>query len=111
MHYVLDGRTPRPVGLLEWAIFLEDIEARRVDFDRRGAVEISTVFLGLDHQWGAGPPLLFETMVFGGPLDGECQRYATFADAEAGHTAMLVRVLDADARQTEARGRVQKAGS
>jgi len=27
---------------------------------------ISTVFLGLDHQWHAhGPPLLFETMVFG----------------------------------------------
>lgn len=25
---------------------------------------ISTVFLGLDHQYGAGDPLLFETMIF-----------------------------------------------
>ena len=25
---------------------------------------ISTVFLGIDYGWGAGPPLLFETMVF-----------------------------------------------
>lgn len=25
---------------------------------------VSTVFLGIDHNWGEGPPLLFETMVF-----------------------------------------------
>lgn len=29
--------------------------------------EVSTVFLGLDHSWTpGGPPLVFETMVFGG---------------------------------------------
>jgi len=25
---------------------------------------ISTVFLGLDHSWGEGPPICFETMIF-----------------------------------------------
>lgn len=32
-----------------------------------GRVWVSTVFLSMDHQWGDGPPLLFETMVFGLP--------------------------------------------
>jgi hypothetical protein len=54
---------------------------------------VSTVFLGLDHNWGDGPRQLFETMVFGGPLDQECVRYATWAQAEAGHQAMVAAVL------------------
>ena len=41
--------------------------------------EASTVFLGLDHQLTEdGPPLLFETMVFGGPLSGETDRCSTW---------------------------------
>ena len=48
-------------------------------------VEVSTVFLGLDHAWGFGPPLLFETLIFGGPYDGEMDRYSTWEQAVAGH--------------------------
>lgn len=48
-------------------------------------IRISTVFLGLDHQYGSGPPILWETMVFGGVLDGFQERYATKAEALAGH--------------------------
>jgi len=57
-------------------------------------VHVSTIFLGLDHRpWGAhGPPILFETMVFGGPLDQEQERYGTWEEAAAGHTAMVARV-------------------
>jgi len=33
-------------------------------FTRVGPYFVSTIFLGLDHQWGNGPPILFETMVF-----------------------------------------------
>ena len=57
-----------------------------------GAVEISTVFLWLDHSYGQGPPILFETMVFGGLLDEECERYSTWIEAEQGHEAMVDRV-------------------
>jgi hypothetical protein len=96
LYYVLDGRTPVPASQIEyWALKMQNVEARRVAFDRLGAIEISTVFLGLDHQFGEGPPILFETLVFGGPLDGECERYYTFEEADAGHTAMLGRVLEA----------------
>jgi hypothetical protein len=44
------------------------------------------VFLGLDHQYGFnGPPVLFETMIFGGKHDDYQDRYLTWDEAEAGH--------------------------
>lgn len=47
---------------------------------------VSTVWLGLDHSWSGGPPLIFETMIFGGPLDQDYQqRYSTVEEARAGH--------------------------
>ena len=46
---------------------------------------ISTIFLGLDHSFGDGPPLLFETMIFGGKYDDFQDRYPTWDDAVAGH--------------------------
>ena len=52
-------------------------------------VRVSTVFLGLDHQWGEGPPLLFETLVFHDGDGQECTRYATWHAAEQGHAAMV----------------------
>ena len=54
---------------------------------------VSTVFLGMGHAYGLGPPLLFETMVFpDGDLWDEHERYTTWAEAEAGHQAMCDRV-------------------
>lgn len=93
-HYRLDGHNPVAVDdALEWAQWFEHSDdERRVAFDAVGDVEISTVFLGLDHQWGNGPPLIFETMVFNGPLDQEQDRYSTWEEAEAGHKAMVERV-------------------
>lgn len=55
--------------------------------DGSGA-EVSTVFLVIDHNHGFGlddPGIWYETMVFGGSLDGHQWRYSTRADAEAGH--------------------------
>jgi hypothetical protein len=50
---------------------------------------VSTVFLGIDHRFhGNGPPLLFETMIFGGPLDQEQWRYS-WDDADVGHRAAV----------------------
>ena len=58
-------------------------------------VRVSTVFLGLDHRFSlVGPPILFETMVFGGKFDGDMERYATWAAAEKGHKRMVEKVQD-----------------
>lgn len=51
----------------------------------KGGVMVSTVFLGLDHNWGTGPPLVFETMIFGGQYDEEMWRYSIWEEAEEGH--------------------------
>ena len=57
-------------------------------------IHISTVFLGIDHNFAPdGPPILFETMTFGIELDGEdTWRYITWNQAEAGHAAIVERV-------------------
>lgn len=70
----------------------KDVGNVRVDGKDVGQVKVSTVFLGLDHQYGDGPPLLFETMVFGGPLDGEMIRCSSYEAAEEMHKTMLERV-------------------
>ena len=64
-----------------------------------GDVVVSTVFLGMDHSFGAGPPLLFETMVFGGPLDEEQRRWHRRTEAEAGHKIVVRRVQEANAQE------------
>jgi hypothetical protein len=82
--YILDGKTPVPVaGVKEWA---ENFEAdRTVAKDKFGKVLVSTVFLGLDHSWDGGEPLLFETMIFGGKYDGYQTRCSTWDEAVIKH--------------------------
>jgi hypothetical protein len=90
-HYILDAQHRAvAVDYETWARWFEQgVDGRRVAHTILPSCEISTIFLSLDHQFGQGPPLLFETMVFGGSLDQECDRYSTWAEAEAGHAAMV----------------------
>lgn len=83
-HYILDGKKPKSVDLLEWARWFETAD-RIVAKTLINGVKVSTVFLGLDHSFGGGPPLLFETMIFGGGHDDYCERFETWEQAEAGH--------------------------
>lgn len=93
-RYKLVGHEPVPVDdLIEWATDFER-GPRHVAHDQFEWGRVSTVFLGLDHSFGIGAkPVLFETMVFGGPLDGEQERYCTWDEAEEGHKEMLKRAL------------------
>lgn len=93
--------------VLEWARWFENIQARIVAHDTVGHYFVSTVFLGLDHNWGEGPPILWETMIFDqGPgveafHDEYCCRYTSHDEAVAGHAVALeqARVWDhADGR-------------
>jgi hypothetical protein len=94
-HYVLEGHTPIPATSLEaWGYWFAEADRCVGRTVLTEDVEVSTVFLGLDHSFsrGARPPVLFETMVFGGPLDEEQERYTSWEEAEAGHAAMCARV-------------------
>ena len=94
-HYILDANNNTvEVDLLTWGRWLqENINERIVGYTEiTSQVRVSTVFLGLDHRFPGmkeGPPILFETLVFGGPLDGEGNRYSSWDDAETGHKAFV----------------------
>lgn len=57
---------------------------------------VSTVFLGLDHSWGGGPPLLWESMVFNKNDDKmheyDCQRYPSYKLATLGHAKLVTKI-------------------
>ena len=92
--YILDGHNVVVCDdLIKWAEWFE-VADRTVARTKIGVVKISTVFLGLDHQFSGGKPLLFETLVFGGELDGEMDRYSTWDEALNGHEKMVERVKD-----------------
>lgn len=68
------------------------ISNRRIAFTETvTGLEVSTVFLGLDHSHGGRRPVLFETMVFrhqDGGRDTVAQgRYFTWDEAMEGHKA------------------------
>lgn len=86
-------RAGNPVSsALEWAkLFDGNPDYRRVARDvLPNGIVVSTVWLGLDHGFGSGAPLIFETMVFaGGDDDSDCERYSTEAEARAGHAQLV----------------------
>lgn len=90
LHYILHGHEPEPcMNFLAWCMWFETADRRVERTDITDEADVSTVFLGLDHQWGDGPPLLFETMVFGGEHDQWQDRYSTWDQAQAGHDRVV----------------------
>ncbi len=99
-RYILDahGEPVRCDDLATWARWFETPRVRHVaedldEGDPTKTIRVSTVFLALDHNFsGKGPPVLWETMVFGGALDSEQRRYTSRAAALRGHQEMCERV-------------------
>lgn len=99
--YILDGHTPVPVtDTLEWGRWFETHRRECVVAQDRtdAGVEVSTVFLGLDHNharfFGAPtPPMLFETAIFAPTrkLIEIADRYSTWDEAEQAHRVILQR--------------------
>lgn len=93
--YLGEGRE----AIRAWGEMMGDKDRRTVAAEEIKNIYVSTVFLGLDHGFGDGPPLLFETMAFvhdGGDVkyDQVCWRYATWDEAERGHRDMCQRIRD-----------------
>lgn len=85
-------RQGKPMGVREWGRKLEDMDYKRIrETTLTDGRWVSTVWLGLNHNWGAGPPLIFETMVFAGDNGRSLDqiRYSTEAQAIKGHEGMV----------------------
>lgn len=91
MYY---DRKGKPMTSEEWfATFMDEGDPLRVELTEiTPSVRVSTVWLGLDHSFGKGPPLIFESMVFDGTDEtnnGDMRRYTTEEEARAGHAEMV----------------------
>lgn len=91
LYYILKDKVTIETDLLTWAKWFEHAD-RQLAIDVINDVTISTVFIGTNMQYGDGPPLLFETMIFGGINDEFTQRYSTYEEAMAGHANALAMI-------------------
>lgn len=92
LRLVYYNRRGEPISLAEFAELHDDFERNmRVARTNTHRHHISTVLLGMDHNWGVGgKPLIFETMIFC-RHEPECwmnewqKRYCTEEEALEGH--------------------------
>jgi hypothetical protein len=106
LNYILRGTETIPASMEEWAQWYEQSHKAKDNYRTIGRTFfpledgryfwVSTVFLGLDHQYGDGPPILFETMVFGDSdmTDHYQQRYSTWHEAMDGHHALCLQIAE-----------------
>lgn len=86
-YYDWDGK---PITMEEWVELFHD---NRLALTKVGGdCTVSTVYLGLDHSWGDEAPMIFETLVSGGPMDQDMFRYSTKQEAARGHENTVDRV-------------------
>lgn len=102
-HYILnaDGEPVEEPDVIRFARWFEtSAAARQVARDDLGAAGlVSTVFLGLDHNFSPDPrPVLWESMVFGGLFHQEIVRYRSRAEALAGHLLLVEKLRPRRAR-------------
>lgn len=89
--YKLDeNKNAIPCSAKEWGWqrqVMTRTNTKHVAEEQIGDFWISTVWLGINHQYGNGKPLIFETMVFKNEsgIDAYCDRYSTWKEAEEGH--------------------------
>jgi hypothetical protein len=98
--YKLDeNKNAIPCSVEEWGEQLEEMRTNHTkhvaDEDINGK-RVSTVWLGLDHQWDENaPPHIYETMVFEDKgYEIYCSRYSTWKEAEEGHQIAVQWVRD-----------------
>lgn len=90
LYYILGGANGHEAvecDLLSWSVWF-DSSSHHVAHTVIGRVAVSTIFLGIDRGF-EGPPILFETMIFGGANDHYQERYSTWREAAAGHARLV----------------------
>jgi hypothetical protein len=100
------GTDGAPIDASKANTLLGDILSRRVAyttmFTTDGEITVSTVFLVLDHSHGGPGPVLWETLVGGGPMDQDMSRYTSIEAAADGHMETLSLIRSAlDVANTE----------
>ena len=87
-------RDGKPISLKQWGELMNNPDYQRVvQTTLADGKWISTVWVGLNYNWGDNAkPLIFETMVFpkhGDYREIDCERYSTLEEAKKGHELMV----------------------
>ena len=86
-----------------WAEWLETAPNRVLKRDALpDGVVVTTMFMGVNLTAAEFPPVLWETMIFGGAHHGHHERYMTRRTALQGHRAAVTLAREALATRTEA---------
>jgi len=89
-HYVLLDKKVYPCQDEDlWLQNFNEHRKRQVKTTWLGTETVSTVFMGFNQVPGQSPPLVFETRVFEGNLDGVIIRSSSWIDAEIAHQLMV----------------------
>lgn len=92
-YILLDGVPVPEPDIFAWGKWMETFGNRRVALWEYSGIQVSTVFLGIDHNFhNDGDPVLFETMVFGGGSDQAQARYTDLQSAIEGHNHIVQEV-------------------
>lgn len=84
----------KPLELLQWVELFEDKKYSRIALTEVGNWKVSTVWLGIDHNFFGLRPHIFETMAWRidtGVFDDSQERYSTLEEAQAGHKQWVIR--------------------
>lgn len=98
--YILKYRKPiLCVDMFKWHLFFKRIENRRVRQTFINNIRISTIFLGINHNFRLdGIPILFETMAFKNHKEIDCRRCSTWRQALKQHWDMVARMKNDNTR-------------
>ena len=102
LYYVLDKRgNPRPArSMAEYMEFKGDHSRSVIALDVfEDFARVSTVFTGINYNFMEGPPLVFETMIFGGKYNLSDWRASTRRGALANHQRAVALVRAALAKE------------
>ena len=97
MWYTLnDQNEPESATTEQWIEWCKKYPCRKVvGRTKIGETFISTVFLGLDHDWGGGRPVLWETMIFSKDANNQyMDRYTSLDQAVFGHEKTVRAVIE-----------------
>ena len=96
-YYKLEGQTPIAVeSFMEWSLWLMSAQTTVMINEVKNSI-VSTRFVGIDLNPGScnseSKPMVFETLVMGGPLDGKRNFYPTWDEAIQGHLKIASQVF------------------
>ena len=88
-YYKLEGQIPAAVeSFMEWSLWIMSASTTVMINELNDSI-ISTRFVGIDLNPGScnseSKPMVFETLVMGGALDGKRNFYPTWDEAIKGH--------------------------